>query len=302
MEAITKVKLYFLESRPQFLLLSIVLGITGTCIAWHDGFFNPGDAILATFGLILAHTSCNALNDFFDYKSGVDKVTNRTLFSGGSGLLKENLLQPKEALWLGIVCLLIDVPIAVYFILTKGWLLLPLILVAGACVILYSPVILKYYWPEWSPFLGLGVLPVLGMYFSQTGMYTLNSVVAAMPSGFLVHNLLLLNEFPDVEADKVANRKTLTITLGRQGAAIVYAIFSVLVYIWIIGAVVLKSMPVFALLALLTLPLAIKAIRGSFQYNDMDKLMGAMGTNVLVVLLTPLLIGIGHILSGIFKI
>jgi len=50
--------------------------------------------------------------------------------------------------------------------------------------------------PEWSPGLGLGILPVLGMYFSQAGTYTLHAVIASIPSGFLVHNLLLLNEFP----------------------------------------------------------------------------------------------------------
>jgi len=297
-----KAKLYFLETRPQFLILSVVLGITGICVAWYDGFFNIGDALLATFGLILTHISVNTLNDFFDYRSGIDKVTDRTPFSGGSGMIKAGLLTQREVMWIGIITLLLATPIGIYFILTKGWLLLPLIIVAAACVVLYSPLIQKCYWPEWSPFLGLGVLPVLGMYFSQTGMYTWHAVIASMPSGFLVHNLLLLNEFPDVEADKVANRKTLPITLGGRGAAIVYTIFTVMVYIWIIGAVIFKAMPVFTLLALLTLPLAVKAIRGSFKYNDRAQLVSAMSTNVMVVLLTPLLMAIGYILSGVFKI
>lgn len=297
-----KIKLYLLETRPQFLVLSIVLGLTGTCIAWYDGYFNIGDALLATFGLILTHISVNTLNDFFDFRSGIDKVTNRTPFSGGSGMLKEGLLSPREVLLLGIVSLLLAMPIGIYFILTKGWLLLPLIIVAAACVILYSPLIQKFYWPEWSPFLGLGVLPVLGMYFSQTGVYTLHAVIAAIPSGFLVHNLLLLNEFPDIEADRVANRKTLPITMGGRGAAIFYSVFTILVYAWIAGAVIFKAMPVFTLLALLTLPLAVKAIRGSFSYTERDKLIPAMASNVLVVLLTQVLVGAGYILSGLFKV
>jgi len=297
-----KAKLYFLETRPQFLILSVVLGITGICVAWYDGFFNIGDALLATFGLILTHISVNTLNDFFDYRSGIDKVTDRTPFSGGSGMIKAGLLTQREVLWIGIITLLLATPIGIYFILTKGWLLLPLIIVAAACVVLYSPLIQKCYWPEWSPFLGLGVLPVLGMYFSQTGMYTWHAVIASMPSGFLVHNLLLLNEFPDVEADKVANRKTLPITLGGRGAAIVYTIFTVMVYIWIIGSVIFRAMPVFTLLALLTLPLAVKAIRGSFKYNDRAQLIPALASNVMVVLLTQLLIAAGYILSGVIKL
>jgi len=297
-----KANLYFLETRPQFLVLSVVLGLTGTCIAWYDGFFNIGDALLATFGLILTHMSVNALNDYFDYRSGIDKVTERTPFSGGSGMLKEGLLSSQEVLLIGIITLLLAIPIGIYFILIKGWLLLPLIIVAAACVILYSPLIQKFYWPEWSPFLGLGVLPVLGMYFSQTGMYTLHAVIASIPSGFLVHNLLLLNEFPDIEADRVANRKTLPITLGGRGAAIFYTVFTIMVYIWITVAVLFKAMPAFTLLALLTLPLAIKAIRGSFRYKERHRLIPVMAGNVMVVLLTQVLIGFGYILSGFCKV
>ena len=296
-----KLKLYFLETRPQFLLLAVVLGILGICMAWYDGSFNIGTAVLATVGLILAHASCNILNDYFDYRSGVDKVTNVTPFSGGSGMIKRGLLTSKEVFWLGFILLLIDVPIGLYFCITKGWLLLPLILVAAFCVVLYSPVILKGYWPEWSPGLGLGILPVLGMYFSQTGAFTWHALIASVPAGFLVHNLLLLNEFPDVEADKVGKRKTLPITLGRKGAAIFYSTFEIMTYVWIVSAVIFKAMPVFTLLGLLTIPIAIKAIRGSFHSEDPAQIMPAMAGNVLVVLLTQFLMAIGYILSGVFK-
>ncbi|MGD0856444.1 MAG: prenyltransferase [Dehalococcoidia bacterium] len=296
-----KAKLFFLETRPQFLLLAVVLGILGTCMAWYDGTFSIGNAVLAGIGLILAHASCNTLNDYFDYKSGVDKATTVTPFSGGSGLIKQGLLTSREVFWFGMICLLIDVPIGLYFCITRGWLLLPLILVAVICVIFYSPVILKWYWPEWSPGLGLGILPVLGMYFSQTGVYTWHALIASIPAGLLVHNLLLLNEFPDIEADKVGHRKTLPITMGRRGAAIFYTAFTILVYVWIVGTVALKAIPVFTLLGLLTIPMAIKAIPGSFRSEDPAKLMPAMASNVLVVLLTLFLMAVGYILSGIFK-
>jgi 1,4-dihydroxy-2-naphthoate polyprenyltransferase len=297
-----KAKLFFLETRPQFLLLAVILGILGISMAWYDGHFNLVEAIIATVGLILVHAACNIFNDYFDYRSGVDKVVNRTPFSGGSGLIKSGLLTSKQVLWLGIVLFVLAVPIGVYFVLTKGWLLLPVILIAAFCVILYSPVILKMWWPEWSPMVGLGVLPVLGMYFSQTGVYTDNAILASIPSGFLVHNLLLINEFPDIEADKVGKRKTLPITIGGFASAVVYTVFTIATYIWIAVAVVFKVMPVFCLLALLTLPLAIKAMRGSFHYKEMDKIVPAMATNVLVVLLTQLLTAIGYFVSGALKL
>lgn len=297
-----KARLYFLETRPQFLLLALVLGILGACMAWYDGFFSIGNIVLAGVGLILAHASCNAFNDYFDYKSGVDKATTVTPFSGGSGLLKQGLLTPREVFGIAAICLLLDIPIGLYFCIVKGWLLLPLIVVAAICVVLYSPAILKWYWPEWSPFVGLGMLPVLGMYFSQTGAYTWNALIAAVPAGLLVHNLLLLNEFPDIEADKMGHRKTLTITMGRLGAATVYTVFTILAYVWVVGAIIFKAMPILTLLALLTIPFAARAIRGAFASEDMSKLMPAMASNVLVVLLTEFFTAVGYVLSGTFKL
>ncbi|MFQ6121692.1 MAG: prenyltransferase [Dehalococcoidales bacterium] len=295
-----KLKIWFLETRPHFLLLSVVLAFLGTSIAWYHGYFHLGYALLAFIGLLLAHISVNTLNDYFDYRSGVDLATRRTPFSGGSGILPAGLLKPKQVFWLGMTSFLLTIPIGIYFIIVTGWLLLPLLLIAAICILLYSPFILKLPWPEWSPGVGLGVLPVLGAYFVQTAAYTSPAIVAAIPSGILVHNLLLLNEFPDTEADSKINRKTLPITLGKAKASLVYSVLTVLVYLWVIGGVVVGLMPVFSLIALLTLPLAIKAIQGALKHEEMTRLIPAMANNVLVVLLTQLLLGIGYILATVF--
>src|SRR5512142_1607549 len=76
-------RVWFLETRPQFLLLSLVLAFLGTAIAWNAGHFNIGFALLAGGGLVVAHASVNVINDWFDFRSGVDKKTQRTPFSGG---------------------------------------------------------------------------------------------------------------------------------------------------------------------------------------------------------------------------
>lgn len=130
--------------------------------------------------------------------------------------------------------------------------------------------------------------------------YTWPAVVASIPSGILVHNLLLLNEFPDIEADRKAGRKTLPITMGKTRASKVYSVLIAVVYLWIIGGVMAGHMPAFSLIALLTLPLAIKAIQGALKHQNTSKLVPAMANNVLVVLLTQLLMGIGYILAGVF--
>ena len=295
-----KLKIWFLETRPQFLLLPVVLSFLGTCIAWYGGFFHLGYAVLAFFGLLLAHISVNVLNDYYDYKSGVDLATKRTPFSGGSGILPEALLRPGQVFWFGIVSFLLAAATGVFFVIVGGWLLLPLLLVGALCILLYTPFILKRRWPEWSPGLGLGTLPVLGAYFVQADTYTWPVLIAAIPSGILVHNLLFLNEFPDVEADKTANRKTMPITMGNDKASVVYSVLTVAVYLWIIAWVIAGVMPVFTLIALLTIPFAIKAIQGARNHADMSKLMPGMAGNVMVVLLTQLLLGIGYILATVF--
>jgi 1,4-dihydroxy-2-naphthoate octaprenyltransferase len=297
-----RLKIWFLETRPQFLILSVVLSFLGASMAWYDGYFNWCIALVAGFGLVLTHVSVNTLNDYFDYRSGVDLKTRRTPFSGGSGMLPSSMLTPRQVLWLGLGSLIIAIAIGLYFVFTSGWQLLPLLVVAGLCIVLYTPFILRTVAPEWAAGLGLGMLPILGTYFVQTTGYTIPAIIAAIPSGILVHNLLFLNEFPDVEADKAAKRNTTPITAGYKNAGIIYTVLTIIMYLWIIGAVIARIMPVFTLIALLTLPFAIRAIRGAFKPEDMNKLVPGMANNVMVVLITQFLMGVGYILSRVFLV
>jgi len=294
-----KLKTWVKLTRPQFLLLSIVLIFLGTSIAWYDHFFNFWHAFIAFIGLLLLHISVNVLNDYSDYKSGIDLEVKRTPFSGGSGILPARLLKSGAALKFGLICFFLSSPIGIYFVIVQGWELLPLLIIGAACVLFYTTHFTKLGWPEWAPGIGLGAFPVLGAYFVQTGTYTLSAVIASVPSFILVHNLLFLNEFPDVEPDRKAGRKTLPITLGKSKASKVYAALTILVYVWIVFGVLFNLIPAFGLIALLTLPFAVKAISGALHYEDESKLLPALGNNVLFILFTQTLLGIGYILARI---
>jgi 1,4-dihydroxy-2-naphthoate octaprenyltransferase len=282
-----------------------MLAFMGTALAWwYGGVFNLGYALLAFAGMLLAHISVNVLNEYFDYKSGVDMETIKTPFSGGSGALPAGLLKPNQALWLGLVSFLLIIPIGIFFVLDVGLGLLPLLLVAAITIILYTPLILKMGWPEWAPGIGFGTLPILGFYFVQTGEYTIPAIVASVPIGILAHNLLLINELPDVDADRKAGRRNLPIVIGKSRASLVYSLLTVFVYLWIIGGVLATwitgsdVMPAYCLIAIITLPFALKAIRGSRQYDDMSRLVPALASNVITFLITTLLLGVGYVMAG----
>jgi 1,4-dihydroxy-2-naphthoate octaprenyltransferase len=209
------------------------------------------------------------------------------------------VISPKGVLSLGLISFFFAVPIGIYFIFERGMSLVPLFIIGAFFVLGYTPFLSKMGRGvgEFSAGLGLGSMPLIGIYYILTGHLTGAAIYASIPSGFLVMNLLLLNEFPDVEADKLGMRKTLPMVIGKTEAAVVYSMLTLGTYLWIALGVITKLMPTWTLLGCLALPLGLKAITGSFSHDNMEKLKSALGANVMAVLLTQVLMGIGFILS-----
>jgi 1,4-dihydroxy-2-naphthoate octaprenyltransferase len=324
-----------LETRPQFLLLSPILVFLGMAIARYEfGSFDLTYFLLSIFGLVMLHASVDALNDYSDYKTGIDLKVNRTPFSGGSGLVPSGTITPRAAYWVGMVTFLAAVPVGVYFVAMRGWHLLPLFAAGAVFVLWYTSHITRFGAGsgEIAAGLGLGTLPVFGVFVIIANKFSPTALYAAVPSGFLVFNLLLLNEFPDREADLSGGRRTIPIQLGHRGAAWVYSSLVVMTYVWLVAGAILGLMPYWAMLGLLTLPLGVKGIRGAFIYagnmanggrgnieeQAQDKmeeparqenieerarhalplLIPAQGANVMMVLLTQLLMGVGYLAAG----
>jgi 1,4-dihydroxy-2-naphthoate octaprenyltransferase len=196
---------------------------------------------------------------------------------------------------------LLAIPIGIYFvvILPRGWLLVPVLVTGALCVLLYTTHIKRWGLGEIACGLGLGTLPILGAYFVQSGTYTWEVVIAAIPSGILLHNALLLNEFPDVEADEKGGKKTLTIVMGKKKASLLYSMLLIAMYVWIAVWSIAGFMPIFALLGLLTLPLGVKAIKGARHYDEESKLIPALGANLMVIIGTQALLAVGYIIAAI---
>ena len=139
---------------------------------------------------------------------------------------------------------------------------------------------------------------VLGTSYVLQGTYDLNSLAASLIPGFLVSNLLLLNQFPDIEADRIAGRRHLLVLLGKSKCALVYSVLVLLTYTSIVLAVTTGLLPAPALIALVTLPLALKTVGGVLKNNEqLSALIPLLGKNVAFTLITPFLLAVGLFLA-----
>ena len=149
-----------------------------------------------------------------------------------------------------------------------------------------------------APGLGFGLLMVMGTHFVLTGEYSMTAFVASLVSFFLVSDLLLLNQFLDIEADRQVGRRHFPILLGRRTSAFIYGAFLFFAFSSIGIGVILGFLPGTVLLGLFPVVIAVPTFIGVLRYGeDMSKLIGYMGLNVLLTVLTPVLVAIGLLIG-----
>ena len=286
----------FRETRPQYLLLSVLLVVLGSSVARYYGSHDWNRFALCLVGLVLLHISTNVLNDYYDYASGIDLETQQTPFNGGSGILAQGLLSPQQTLWFGLSAFVLAVPIGGWLVAEVGWPLLPLFLLGSALVIGNSSHItrLGHGLGELSAGLGLGALPVFGTAWIIHGSPEPNFLFASVPSCLWVSNLLFLNEFPDEPADRRGGRRTLVTELGFRKAQRLYAGLSVASFLWIAGCILVGIMPLQCLLVFLALPLAGKAIMLSRRPDFGGNFTQAQAANVALTLSAHGLMAMGY--------
>lgn len=255
--------------------------------------------LLALLGAISAHISANTFNEYYDYHSGLDSKTNRTPFSGGSGALPET---PKlaDAVFVVAVCsLAITILIGIYFVYLHGVSILPLGLVGVVIVTTYTQWINRF--PLLcliAPGLGFGPLMVVGTHFVLTGEYSGLALTVSLVPFFLVNNLLLLNQYPDLQADLSVGRNHFPVAFGTTRSNIVYGVFMIAGYLTIIIGVAADYLPKTSLIALISLIAATVALFGAIRYaTNVNKLIPYLGMNVAVAVLTPLLLGVALIID-----
>ncbi len=286
--------------RLPFLILTPACVLLGIGVAkWTSGRVSVLHAILALIGAVSAHISVNALNEYFDFKSGLDSRTVPTPFSGGSGTLPRKPELERKALTIGLISFALTGAIGVFFLFVRGLPLLPLGIFGLLIIFAYTPWLTRNPWACLiAPGLGFGTMMVMGTSLVLTGEYSWSAFVASLVPFFLVSDLLLLNQFPDVEADKSVGRRHLPIVAGRRTSSLVYAAFLLLAYVAIGIGVWLRYLPIAGLLGFATFPLAVRTAAAAIRYaEDTPKLIPHMAMNVILNIATPTLVAIGLFLG-----
>jgi len=284
--------------RVRFLLASVIAVSVGLAINWTQNNSIDVFAALLTFaGVMALHASVDLLNDFWDYKRGIDTSTKRTKMSGGTGVLPEGLLKPSSVYRAGIAFLIIGGGVGAYFVMTDGIIIAAILAFAILSIYFYSTKIVDSGLAEF--FVALkGTMIVLGAFFIQSNQLTVDVVLAGVIVGVLSSLVLFIASFPDYTADKSKGRKTLVIVAGKRKATRIFWAFPIISLGALIFGVSVQLFPISSLLAIAPIPLIILAGIGLRKnYENQDLLFPSMSKTLMFSRLTGALFVVGILIN-----
>jgi len=284
--------------RVRFLLASVIAVSLGLALNWWQNFsIDPLDAILIFAGVMSLHASVDLLNDFWDFKRGIDTKTKRTKMSGGTGVLPEGLLKPSSVYRAGVAFLIIGSVIGGYFVITDGIIIGIILGFAILSIYFYSTKIVDSGLGEF--FVAVkGSMIVIGTYYIQSGQITIESILGGIVVGVLSSLVLFITSFPDHDADKSKGRKSLVIAVGKEKAAKLFWIFPLVSYFAIIIGVATNLFPLVSLITLLGIPLMIKSGLGLRKnFDSIDSLVPFMSSTLMFSRITGALFVVSFLIG-----
>lgn len=284
-------------ARVPFLLLPITLVAAGAAAAAYEGRFSLPHTVAALVGLTALHIAVNVLNEWSDFRTGIDLRTERTPFSGGSGTLPSGAISRGATLAFGLSWAVVGLAAGLWLLSEVGLVLVPFMILGAVFVLGYTEGLARIGLGEIAAGLGLGGLPVAGTALVQDGLLGPAAVAAAIPATFMTFNLLLLNEFPDEAADQSGGRRNLVLLFSRPTAARIYAAAALLTPVAIVVAVAISALPPVSLIAALPSLLLVKPLQWAFGDTDLPVPIPALGANVVWNLATNSLLALSLVLA-----
>jgi len=298
-----RAKIWFLELRAPFFTAAILPVLIGAAfVFWREETFDLALVLLTIAGTVSLHAGTNMINDYFDFRSGTDPRNKaRTPFNGGTPFLTEGVLAPRKVLFAALLAFAIGGLIGLYFALTISIWIIPLGVAGALLGFLYVAPKINLAGRgvgEIAVGLGFGPLMVMGTHLVLTGDVNWDSFLIGLPIGFLITEVLYINQFPDMEADASVGKNHWVVRLGRRKARVGYPVILGAAYGFVAAAAIIGLAPIPSLLFFLTIPIAVKASR--IVWNNPDNLPALIPAQALTIqmhLFGGLLLSVGLALA-----
>jgi 1,4-dihydroxy-2-naphthoate octaprenyltransferase len=293
--------LAFVATRIPFLTATIVPILLGAMVARSDGYSAWWLVALALVGGSAIHLGLNVLNDVADTTSGADDANvNPTMFSGGSRVIQYGLVSLRAMKRVAAAFYAVGISIGIYLTVTSGIELLWIGLAGVFLSVFYTAPPLRLVHRglgEICVALGFGPIMVLGTYFVVTQKLSWEAFYASLPVALLIMLVLYVNQIPDRPADARAGKRTIVVRLSKQAIVRGYALSAALAFALVAMGAIAGIMPLWTLIALAPIPLAVQVYKALGSYYDSPyELMSAMGKNVGLHFVTGMLLILGYIL------
>ncbi len=253
---------WFEIARPFSFTASTVPVAAGGALAALDGRLDWPLFVAALIAAVLLHVGTNITNEIYDVRKGIDSITSPR----ASHALLKGRLSEHEAFALAATAFAGSMAIGIWLVVERGWPVAVLGVLGLVGGLGYTAPPLEYKVHALGPplvFLLMGPLMVVGSYYVSSGTFTWAALVASVPVGLLVTAILHGNEWRDVSEDARAGISTMSIRAGRHFAHELYLALVIGAYLVLALAVAVGALPPLSLLAMLSLPLLVRAVRAS---------------------------------------
>jgi 1,4-dihydroxy-2-naphthoate octaprenyltransferase len=253
---------WFEIARPFSFTASTVPVAAGGALAALDGRLDWPLLVGALVAAVLLHIGTNVVNEIYDVRKGIDSITSPR----ASHALLKGRLSEHEAFALAAAAFAGSTAIGLWLVAVRGWPVAVLGLLGLVGGLGYTAPPLEYKFHALGPplvFLLMGPLMVVGSYYVSSGTFTWAALVASLPVGLLVTAILHGNEWRDVSEDARAGISTVSVRAGRRVAHELYLTLVIGAYLVLALAVAVSALPPLSLLAMLSLPLLVRAVRAS---------------------------------------
>lgn len=285
---------WVLAARPKTLPAAVIPVLVGAAFAGRDGFFHgPGFFICLAFAL-LVQVGTNYANDAFDFLRGADREDRL----GPRRAVASGMVSPRAMVVGTVAVFLAAFLVGLILVAYRG----PELLVVGIASILFGFAYTGGPFP--LAYRGLGDLFVLvffglvavgGTYYVMSGLVSGEVLVAAVPIGLLATNILVVNNFRDMETDARAGKRTLVVRFGRTFARRQYIVSLAVTFLVPLGLMWYRDAGWMAL-PLLAIPMGVRAVRRLSPERSADELNGLLAASAGILIFYGVLLSVGVLL------